>query len=49
VFAQNAGATLSTVVVTPAQAAAKPGALLGIPDDRDRSFRRIVTEDSDLS
>jgi hypothetical protein len=23
--------------------------LLGIPDDRDRSFRRIVTEDSDLS
>jgi hypothetical protein len=22
---------------------------LGIPDDRDRSFRRIVTEDSDLS
>jgi hypothetical protein len=23
--------------------------LVGIPDDRDRSFRRIVTEDSDLS
>jgi hypothetical protein len=22
---------------------------VGIPDDRDRSFRRIVTEDSDLS
>ncbi|WP_297721379.1 hypothetical protein [Limnohabitans sp. Rim8] len=22
---------------------------MGIPDDRDRSFRRIVTEDSDLS
>lgn len=27
VFAQNAGATLSTVVVTPTQASAKPGAL----------------------
>jgi hypothetical protein len=26
-----------------------PSDLMGIPDDRDRSFRRIVTDDSDLS